>query len=128
MEFPTQNRYTHMKWSNHLSGKICAMDEVGSSSVLSFEPEGLFNNPDRPYATPNISTQTNEPYMPKWSQPRCGARFGFGNKLITFDQKSGGLVKVHHLSSNPSLTQRVQEFDNQLEKIPMGQICEVKQK
>jgi len=107
MEFPTQSKYTDLKWSNHLNGKISAMDQDGCSSVLSFEPEGLFTNPGRPYSTPNISTSTNEPYMPKWSQPRCGARFGFGNKLVTFDQKSQGLVKVHHVSSNPSLAQRV---------------------
>ena len=104
MEFPTQRKYSNIKWSNHLNGKISAMDEEGSSTVLSFEPEGLFTNPGRPYSTPNISAQTNEPYMPKWSQPRCGARFGFGNKLVTFDQKSQGLIKVHHLSSNPSLS------------------------
>jgi hypothetical protein len=107
MEFPTKSQFSNMKWSNHLNGKICAMNEEGSASVLSFEPEGLFANPNRPYATPNICASTNEPYMPKWSQPRCGSRFGFGNKLVTFDQKSGGLVKVHHLQSNPNLTQRV---------------------
>jgi hypothetical protein len=64
------------------------MNSEGSSSILSFEPEGLFTNPGRPYSTPNISATTNEPYRPKWAQPRCGARFGFGNKLITFDEKS----------------------------------------
>jgi hypothetical protein len=55
MEFPTQRKYSNIKWSNHLSGKISAMDEEGSSTVLSFEPEGLFTNPGRPYSTPNIS-------------------------------------------------------------------------
>ena len=67
MEFPTQEQYTNLKWSNHLNGKISAMDKDGCSSILSFEPEGLFTNPGRPYATPNISASTNEPYMPKWS-------------------------------------------------------------
>lgn len=107
LEFPTQSQYRKMKWSNNLHGKICAMNEEGDSSILSFEPEGLFSNPGRPYATPNISTQTNEPFMPKWVQPRCGARFGFGNKLVTFDQKSKGLVRVHQKGTNSDLAQRV---------------------
>jgi protein transport protein SEC31 len=56
LEFPTENKqYTRVKWSDHLHGKVCAMTSDGSTSVLSFEPEGLFSNPDRKYATPNIS-------------------------------------------------------------------------
>jgi len=55
LEFPTQSQYKKIKWSNNLHGKICAMNEEGASSILSFEPEGLFSNPGRPYATPNIS-------------------------------------------------------------------------
>ena len=30
------------------------MNEEGDSSVLSFEPEGLFLNPEKTFATPNI--------------------------------------------------------------------------
>jgi hypothetical protein len=71
------------------------MDSNGDTSILSFEPVGLYSNPGRPFATPNISSVTNEPFMPKWIQPRSGARFGFGNRLVTFDQKSGGLLRVH---------------------------------
>jgi len=100
MEFPVQSQFKQIKWSSHLHGKICTMDDKGDTSIMSFEPEGLFSNPGRPYATPNISTHTNAPFMPKWVQPRCGARFGFGNKLITFDQKSQGLVRVHQTSDN----------------------------
>jgi protein transport protein SEC31 len=86
LEFPTQGLNKNIKWSNNLHGKICTMDNDGNSSVLSFEPEGLFSNPGRSFATPNISAQTNEPYMPKWAEPRCGAAsFGFGNKLVSFN-------------------------------------------
>lgn len=95
LEFPTTSQYKKIRWSNELHGKMCAMDDAGSSSVVSFEPEGLFSNPGRAFSTPNISASTNEPYMPKWHQPKCGVRWGFGNKLVTFDQKSKGLVRVH---------------------------------
>jgi protein transport protein SEC31 len=118
LELPTQNRYSRVKWSHQLHGKMCAMSPEGTTSVLSFEPEGLYSNPERPYATPNISQQSNAPYVPKWVQPRCGARFGFGNKLVTFDSQSQGIVRVHQKGSNPGLVEKMQEFDKQLESLP----------
>ena len=87
LEFPTQSQFKKVRWSNQLHGKICAMNDEGKSSVLSFEPEGLYSNPGRPFSTPNILQSSNEPYVPKWVQPRCGAAFGFGNKLITFSHQ-----------------------------------------
>jgi hypothetical protein len=35
------------------------MNDEGAASIMSFEPEGLFSNPGRQYATPNISQTTN---------------------------------------------------------------------
>jgi len=58
--------------------------------------------------------------MPKWLQPKCGARFGFGNKLVSFDQKSKGLVTVHQKGTNFDLAKRVQEFDHDLESVPLA--------
>jgi len=55
LAFPTEKAYRKIKWSSHLHGKICAMDEEGGSSILSFEPEGLFSNPEKTYATPSVS-------------------------------------------------------------------------
>ena len=52
MEFPTQSLFKKVRWSNNLQGKICALNDEGTSSILSFEPEGLFSNPDRVYSTP----------------------------------------------------------------------------
>jgi len=95
-----------------MHGKICAMDNDGASSILSFSPEGLFSHPDRQFASPNISAATNAPYMPKWETSTAGTAFGFGNKLLSFNQKSKGLLTVHHCSTNLDLAQRMQEFDN----------------
>lgn len=105
LEFPSnEGSYRGLKWSNHLHGKVCGMNQDGCASVLSFEPEGLFSNPNRPYATPNILASTNAPYRPQWMQSKCGARFGFGNKLVTFDRQTEqaqggerkfGLIRVH---------------------------------
>jgi hypothetical protein len=50
-------------------------------------------------------------YAPKWLQPKCGARFGFGNKLVTFGGPNGGLIKVHHKQTSKTLSDRIQAFD-----------------
>lgn len=85
LEFPTKQSYKQVRWSNQQHGKVSAMTSDGNSSILSFEPEGLYSNPGRPFVTPNILQSTNEPYVPTWNKPRCGAAFGFGNKLVTFN-------------------------------------------
>jgi len=66
--------------------------------------------------------------MPKWTQPKCGARFGFGNRLVTFDSKSKGVVRVHHKGSNIELTQKMQDFDYKLENMSAAQICDINSK
>ena len=113
-----------------MHGKICAMTSEGKSSILSFEPEGLLSNPNKTFATPNILASTNEPYVPKWMQPRCGAAFGFGNKLVSFNHQRKGLLSVHKASNETltNLSRKVQEFDSQLDSISMTQICDLKSK
>lgn len=96
LEFPTQASYKKLAWSRPLKGKICAMDTEGNTSILSLQPEGLSSNPNQAFSTPVPSQQTGAPFAPKWLHPRCGARFGFGNKLVTFGAGNGSLIKVHH--------------------------------
>jgi len=108
LEFPTQKTFKKIKWSDNLHGKLAGMDDEGNVSVLSLEPEGLFSNPGRQYATPCISAATKQPYMPKWKVPKkSGAKFGFGNKLVTFGAKSGSNITIHKKPMNPSLVERV---------------------
>lgn len=104
------------------------MSPEGDTSILSFEPEGLYSQPSRPFATPNICAATNAPYVPKWVQPRYGVRFGFGNKLVTYDAQQQSVVRVHHKGTNQSLVEKVQEFDRQLESLSPAQVCEGKSK
>ena len=90
LEFPTQAAYSKLSLSKPLKGKLACMDSEGSTAVLSLEPEGLYSNPERTFATP---LQPNYPL--RYNQPRCGARFGFGNRLVTFGG-AGPLITVHH--------------------------------
>lgn len=43
-----------------------------------------------------MQTAASNAYAPKWLYPKCGARFGFGNRLVTFGTTTGGLLKIHH--------------------------------
>lgn len=94
LEFPTQQQFQKISWSRPLKGKLACMDGEGNTSILSLQPEGLFSNPEKSFAIPD---HTN--YAPKWHQPRCGARFGFGNRLVTFGAASGPVITVHHKSA-----------------------------
>jgi len=52
-EFPTQSIFNKISWSRPLKGKLACMDTDGNTSILSLQPEGLFSNPDRQFATPS---------------------------------------------------------------------------
>ena len=87
------------------------MDTEGNSQILSFQPEGLYSAPGRPFATPQVNPVTSTSYAPAWLQSKIGVRWGFGNKLISFGGSQGSLIKVHHKSSAPTLTQKIVNFD-----------------
>jgi hypothetical protein len=80
-----------------LKGKVSAMDEEGNTSVLSFQPEGIFTNPNQQFKSP-LTTQSGTKYAPKWLQPKCGVRFGFGNKLVTFGGANGSVIRIQKKS------------------------------
>jgi hypothetical protein len=60
------------------------MNQNGDTSILSFGPSGYLDTDEVEFSQPIISQQTGKAYAPKWLFPKCGARFGFGGKLITF--------------------------------------------
>jgi hypothetical protein len=66
-----------------LKGKICGMDTDGSASILSIHPEGLAEDNKKTFASPIINPNSSA-YVPNYLVPKCGVRFGFGNKLLTF--------------------------------------------
>lgn len=94
LEFPTQAQFHKVTWgSSGLKGKLACMDSEGHTSILSLQPEGLFSNPQLQqtgFATPQTTN-----YAPKWHQPRCGVRFGFGNRLVTFGAASGSVITIN---------------------------------
>ena len=87
------------------------MDTEGNTGILSLQPEGLYSNSDKQFAVP----QANNTYAPKYYQPKCGARFGFGNRLVTFGA-NGPVITVHQKPAQPNLAQRIAQFDQVLEQ------------
>jgi len=58
--------------------------------------------------------------------PRCGVRFGFGNKLVTFGTTTGSCLTVHHQKVQPALAEKVVAFDEGIETTDMNSLIERK--
>ena len=97
LNFPTEESYSQLRWSNNLKGKLCAMNEKGNASILSYSPEGLLSNPSKE----DKVAQVQSTYAPKWYQPCCGVRFGHGNKLVSFGKTKGKTLTIHQKPVNP---------------------------
>lgn len=96
LEFPTKSNYQKIAWSQHNHGKVAAMNEEGTTDILSYTPQctqavGSKIEQEVEFATPQVQS-SGQTYAPKWYHPRCGARFGFGGKLVTFN---GKCLKIH---------------------------------
>lgn len=83
LEFATQDVFTNVKWSQNMAGKLAATTAEGDTSILSFSRVQPADDQDSQDDTVKSPTT----YAPKWLFPKCGARFGFGGKLITFNGK-----------------------------------------
>lgn len=78
LEFDTQECFSAVKWSSKLPGKLAATNENGDTTILSYTQKAPKNEGQ---------SQPTTTYAPKWLFPKCGARFGFGGKLIQFKGK-----------------------------------------
>jgi hypothetical protein len=55
----------------------------------------------------------------------CGVRFGFGNRIVSFNNKSR-LITVNHKPVQPTIAQRVAAFDHALETMDLTQVLDQK--
>jgi hypothetical protein len=66
------------------------------------------------FVKPIMSQSSGKAYAPKWLHPKCGARFGFGGRLVTFQSNC---IKLHTQVVAPSetaMTKLFQDFDKEL--------------
>ena len=67
------------------------------------------------FTSPQVQSD-GQTYAPKWNHPKCGARFGFGGKLVTFN---GQCLKIHTQvthSKELGIASQVQDLDSNLTK------------
>jgi protein transport protein SEC31 len=109
LEFPTSEVHTDVKWSNKMPGKLATTTVNGDTSILSYSK---VNNENKENAG---AEGRKTSYAPKWLFPKCGARFGFGGKLISFQ---GKCLKQHTQVVEPAESQMcrlVEGFDKELQ-------------
>jgi len=93
------------------------MTPNGDTAILSFGPSARMESESTDeieFVMPNVSQTSGKAYAPKWLHPKCGARFGFGGKLVRFQSNC---IKVHTQVVAPSetaMTKLVQDFDKEL--------------
>ena len=63
------------------------MTPNGDTAIISFGPSASMDSESADeieFVRPIVSETSGKAYAPKWLHPKCGARFGFGGKLVTF--------------------------------------------
>ena len=86
-----------MKWSSKLPGIYSLSYISGETSILSINDD---------------THQIEGDWAPDWLKPKCGARFAFDGRLVTFSEKNGSVVQQYYVAdNNPALNQAVEELE-----------------
>ena len=106
--------------------------EPTSSNIADSFP-GMENmQPVAPTSKPKTqSVQLKQP--PKWLKRPCGANFGFGGKLVTFEvtskqpqQPQKSIIKLGSVVTEQTLVQRSTKLETSLQTGNMSEFCEAK--
>eukprot|EP00727_Mastigamoeba_balamuthi_P006837 m51a1_g2774 Sec31 (1235) ;mRNA; r:1031910-1036712 len=73
-------------------------------------------------ATPADPAPSQRP--PKWMGATCGASFGFGGRLVTFNAAGKGAVTVRRMPGDEGLMKRAEEFDAVVSQGKFREFCE----
>lgn len=115
MEFPTEQSLSSIKWSNKMPGKLAGTSIEGDTSVLSFSKVQTQDTDNKENTNDNASKCAPTTYAPKWLFPKCGARFGFGGKLISFNGKTLKQKTKVVEPSESHMGKLVESFDKELQ-------------
>jgi len=89
------------------------MNTSGETAVLSFGP--VAQEEEQDYALPQVNSN-GQAYAPKWLFKKCGARFGFGGKLVTFNSNCLTVRTQVISDSEQSMSKLVTDFDRELQQ------------
>lgn len=95
-----------------------------SSQAQSLDDEDFFNKAPSQSQGPAFSL--NKP--PKWLVKPCGASFGFGGKIVSFNSKkeNGSTVHISRFAVDAEVGQATEEFENALKEKSLDDICKAK--
>lgn len=102
LEFDTQDCFSAVRWSSKLPGKLAATNEAGDTQILSYTQKS------------SGAEAQSSTYAPKWLFPKCGARFGFGGKLIQFKGKKLTQLSPVVPPEERQISTLVENFDKEL--------------
>ncbi len=103
--------------------------EACSSNIADSFP-GMENmTPVAPTTAPKTqSVQLKQP--PKWMRRPCGANFGFGGKLVTFEfdrkESKKSSIKLGTVITEPSLVERSMKLETSIQNGNLTEFCEAK--
>ena len=96
----------------------------------SFGP-GLGEVPNQPQQTPQVTCQLKSP--PKWLRRPCGATFGFGGKLVSFETVPGAngapakpAVYISSVVTEPELVSASNKLETSLKEGNLAEFCDAK--
>jgi len=147
-ELPTSNQWSFdVSWcprnpamiaSASFDGRVSLYSLMGGQQQVqpsnkvsdSFGP-GLGEVPGQPQHTPQVTCQLKSP--PKWLRRPCGATFGFGGKLVSFETIPGAngasakpAVYISSVVTEPQLVEASSKLETSLKEGNLAEFCDAK--
>jgi len=147
-ELPTSNQWSFdVSWcprnpamiaSASFDGRVSLYSLMGGQQQVqpsnkvsdSFGP-GLGEVPGQPQQTPQVTCQLKSP--PKWLRRPCGATFGFGGKLVSFETVPGAngapakpAVYISSVVTEPELVSASNKLETSLKEGNLAEFCDAK--
>jgi len=147
-ELPTSNQWSFdVSWCPRNPAMIASASFDGRISLYSLmggqqQPQpnnkvsdsfgpGLSDVPGQPTATPQVTCQLKSP--PKWLRRPCGATFGFGGKLVTFETITGAAgspakstVHISNVITEPQFIEASVKLETSLKEGNLKEYCQAK--
>jgi len=147
-ELPTSNQWSFdVSWcprnpamiaSASFDGRVSLYSLMGGQQQVqpnnrvsdSFGP-GLGEVAGQPQQTPQVTCQLKSP--PKWLRRPCGATFGFGGQLVSFETVAGvggapskPAVYISSVVTEPELVEASSKLETSLREGNLGDFCQAK--
>eukprot|EP01022_Parablepharisma_sp_SALTPOND_P026607 TRINITY_DN64479_c1_g1_i1.p4 TRINITY_DN64479_c1_g1~~TRINITY_DN64479_c1_g1_i1.p4 ORF type:complete len:193 (-),score=23.78 TRINITY_DN64479_c1_g1_i1:2160-2738(-) len=104
-----------IQWSGELKGIFAAKTKNGATNVYSYHDAinpGLVRGKKQPEVIP-----------PAWLKRTAGSAFGYGGKLVTFNQSK---LTIQKITEDKEIAKSIRAFDKLLNQASLSEICSLK--